>query len=167
MLERQNPSTVRKFLESINVRYEYFEHAPVETMEDCKEVAKTTGADFCKNLFLQNRQGTEYFLLLIDQDKKFRTAEVSKLIGKARLSFGSQDKLYEYLGVAPGAITPLGLIFDSEQKVTVLIDKALIKMDKVSVHPLVNNATVTLKTADITGTLMKATGHEPIFIEIN
>lgn len=136
-------------------------------MEDCKEVAKTTGADFCKNLFLQNRQGTEYFLLLIDQDKKFRTAEVSKLIGKARLSFGSQDKLYEYLGVAPGAITPLGLIFDSEQKVTVLIDKALIKMDKVSVHPLVNNATVTLKTADVTGTLMKATGHEPIFIEIN
>lgn len=136
-------------------------------MEDCKEVAKTTGADFCKNLFLQNRQGTEYFLLLIDQDKKFRTAEVSKLIGKARLSFGSQDKLYEYLGVAPGAITPLGLIFDSEQKVTVLIDKALIKMDKVSVHPLVNNATVTLKTADVIGVLMEATGHTPIFIEIN
>lgn len=136
-------------------------------MEDCKEVAKTTGADFCKNLFLQNRQGTEYFLLLIDQDKKFRTAEVSKLIGKARLSFGSQDKLYEYLGVAPGAITPLGLIFDSEQKVTVIIDKALIKMDKVSVHPLVNNATVTLKTADVIGVLMEATGHTPIFIEIN
>lgn len=136
-------------------------------MEDCKEVAKTTGADFCKNLFLQNRQGTEYFLLLIDQDKKFRTAEVSKLIGKARLSFGSQDKLYEYLGVAPGAITPFGLIFDSEQKVTVLIDKALIKMDKVSVHPLVNNATVTLKTADVIGVLMEATGHTPIFIEIN
>ncbi len=166
MLERQNPLTVKEYLDKLGVEYEYFEHSAVETMEDCKEVAKTTKADFCKNLFLQNRQGTEYFLLLIDQDKKFRTAEVSKLIGRARLSFGSKERLYEYLGVAPGAITPLGLIFDKEQKVTVLIDKALIKMDKLSVHPLVNDATVTLRTADVTETLMKATGHTPIFIEI-
>ena len=166
-MERENIASAKEFLDCIGVAYRFYEHEPVETMEDCKEVAKTSGAQFCKNLFLQNRQGTEFYLLLIDQDKKFRTAEVSKLIGKSRLSFGSSEKLYKYLGVHGGAITPVGLMFDTSNKVQVLIDRSLLDMEEISVHPLVNNATVVLKTTDITRTLMKKTGHSPIFIEIN
>lgn len=166
-MERASIATATEFLDNHGIAYRLFNHNAVETMDDCKEVAKTTGAEFCKNLFLQNRQGTEYFLLLIDQNKKFRTAEVSKLIGKARLSFGDSDKLYEYLGVYPGAITPIGLIFDTDKVVNVLVDKALIKMDEISVHPLVNNATLVLKTKDILCSLMEVTGHKPVFIEIN
>ena len=165
-MERENVNSAKEFLDSIGIEYRFYEHFGVESMEDCKEVAKTTGADFCKNLFLQNRQGTEFYLLLIDQDKKFRTAEVSKLIGKSRLSFGSSEKLYEYLGVKGGAITPIGLMFDTAKKVQVLIDRSLLQSEEISVHPLVNTATMVLKTSDITRTLMDKTGHSPIFIEI-
>ncbi len=167
VVERESISSAKEFLDSLGISYRYYEHEPVETMEDCKEVAKTSGAEFCKNLFLQNRQGTEFYLLLIDQDKKFRTSEVSKLIGKSRLSFGNPEKLYEYLGVHGGAITPVGLMFDSSHKVQVLIDRSLLNMEEISVHPLVNYATLVLKTTDITRTLMEKTGHSPIFIEIN
>ena len=165
-MERESIESAKEFLDGLNINYRFYKHDPVESMEDCKEVAKTTGAQFCKNLFLQNRQGTEFYLLLIDQDKKFRTAEVSKLIGKSRLSFGNSEKLYEYLGVRGGAITPLGLMFDKEHKVQVLIDRSLLSMEEISVHPLVNYATVVLKTTDITRTLMEKTGHNHIFIEI-
>ena len=166
-MERESISSAKEFLDSLGIEYRFYEHEPVENMDDCKEVAKISGAQFCKNLFLQNRQGTEFYLLLIDQDKKFRTAEVSKLIGKSRLSFGSPDKLYEYLGVHGGAITPVGLMFDTSHKVQVLIDRSLLDMKEISVHPLVNNATLVIKTTDITRTLMDKTGHSPIFIEIN
>lgn len=166
-MERASSRTAERFLDDNGIEYRYYRHDKVNNMEDCKAVAKLTGADFCKNLFLQNRQGTEYFLLLIEQDKKFKTAEVSKLIKRSRLSFGSSEKLYEYLGIYSGAITPLGLIFDTNKKVIVLIDKTLMEMEEISVHPLVNDATVVLKTKDIADKLMKITGHEPIFIEIN
>ena len=165
-MERESIESAKQFLDSLGITYRFYEHAPVESMDDCKEVAKTTGAQFCKNLFLQNRQGTEFYLLLIDQDKMFRTADVSKKIGKSRLSFGNSEKLYEYLGVHGGAITPVGLMFDTGHKVQVLIDRSLLSMDEISVHPLVNHATVVLKTTDITRTLMEKTGHDPIFIEI-
>lgn len=157
--------TVINYLLEYSIEYTLKTHSVVETMDECTIIAKQMNCKYFKNLFLCNRQKTEYFLLLIAENKQFRTADVSKKIGKARLSFGDSDKLYEYLGVCGGAITPLGLIFDTENKVQVIIDSEVLTMDELLMHPLVNTATIKLRVMDMMK-IIKQTGHEPVIVEI-
>lgn len=110
-MERNSPQAIYDLLKEWGIEFKSMAHPEAATMEDCKAIGEKLGAPFCKNLFLANRQQTEFFLLLIGEDKKFRTAEVSKKIGRSRLSFGNEDKLYQALGVRPGSISPLGLVF--------------------------------------------------------
>ena len=98
------------------VPYTMVEHAPALGMDDLPPIVQKLGPPFFRNLFLCNRQKTEFYLLLIVGDKPFRTAEVSKKLGVSRLSFGDADTLYDMLGVTPGAVNPLSLIFDPDKK---------------------------------------------------
>lgn len=138
-----------EYLEKEKVEYIFYSHPKVETMEDCLAVEEKIGTIVFKNLFLQNRQGTEYFLLLMMGHKKFVTSKVSKALGKSRLSFGNKEKLKELLGVEPGAITPLGLIFDKKNVVNIVIDEEIYAYEWVGVHPGVNNAMIKMRFSDL------------------
>lgn len=140
---------VYEALAALNIPYERIEHGEARTMDALTEVDAAMGADHCKNLFLCNRQGTEFYLLLLGGEKKFRTAEVSKQLGVARLSFASAEKLDEYLGLEPGSVTPMGLINDRERRVTVLIDRDLRKAERIMVHPNVCTASICLSGEDL------------------
>ena len=70
-------------------------------MEVCEEIDKTLGATICKNLFLCNRQKTDFYLLMIPGDKTFKTKELSHQIGSARLSFASPQDMEKYLDITP------------------------------------------------------------------
>ena len=85
------------FLESLGVEFERVDHSPAMTMEICAEIDKILGATICKNLFLCNRQQTDFYLLLMPGDKPFKTKELSGQLGVARLSFASGEKMEEYL----------------------------------------------------------------------
>ncbi|WP_458861852.1 prolyl-tRNA synthetase associated domain-containing protein [Acidaminobacterium chupaoyuni] len=165
-LQRACPQTIYQVLEELNIPYKALEHEEAATMEDCKAIGEKLGAEFCKNLFLANRQQTEFYLLLIGEDKKFRTAEVSKKIGKARLSFGNEEKLYELLGVHPGSISPMGLIFDPQHTVHLLIDRDVAKLDSFCVHPCKNTASVAIGMKDFQEVFLQHTGHIPEYLEI-
>lgn len=162
-LEKQE---VLNYLAELNIDYQLFEHAEVASMDDCKKINKIAGAKLCKNLFLQNRQGTEFYLLLMDGDKRFKTAEVSKKINKSRLSFGTPKMLSELLNEYGGAINPLGLIYDKENSVNVIIDKTLLGGKYICFHPMVNTASVKIKTDDFICKFLPKTKHTPIIIEI-
>lgn len=165
-MNRSDPNEIYRLLEQLAIPYSRTEHPEASSMEDLAAVEVELGAPFCKNLFLCNRQKTSFYLLLIREDKRFRTAEVSKLIGASRLSFGEADKLYELLGVRPGAITPLGLVFDREKQVRLLVDRDLLSCDEICVHPCVNTASVALKTSDLFEKYFPFTGHTPQLLEI-
>ena len=111
-MNRADPQSICRLLETLRIPYRMVEHPAAGAMEDLVAVEERLGVRICKNLFLCNRQKTVFYLLLIPADKRFKTSVVSKLIGSSRLSFGEEDKLYELLGVRPGSITPLGLVFD-------------------------------------------------------
>ncbi|MPM93207.1 Prolyl-tRNA editing protein ProX [bioreactor metagenome] len=136
-------------------------------MEDCREIDSQMGGgvSYCKNLFLCNRQMTEFYLLLIGIDKKFRTAEVSKQIGASRLSFGASEKLSELLGEKPGAVSPLGLLFDKRKAITVLIDSDVTAQKRVCVHPCVNTASVILSSDDLIK-YIRACGNDIKYVTI-
>lgn len=165
-MNRCDPQSVYAQLEELKIAYRKVEHPEAGSMEELTEAEKQLGAVICKNLFLCNRQKTVFYLLLIRADKRFKTSVVSKLIGSSRLSFGEADKLYELLGVYPGSITPLGLAFDKEHQVNLLVDRDVLALEEIGMHPLVNTASLAMKTEDLMKIYFPFTGHEPRILEI-
>lgn len=147
------------FLDTLGVAYERIDHEAADTMEVCAEIDKALGALICKNLFLCNRQGTDFYLLMMPGDKPFKTKELSSQIGSARLSFARREKMLEYLDILPGAVSVLGLANDRAHRVQLLVDEDVLRGEYVGCHPCVNTTSLKIKTADIFEKILPATGH--------
>ena len=114
--DRRQPREARvyDYLDGLGIEYQRVDHAPAQTMEDCKAIDEVLGTAMCKNLFLCNRQKTNFYLLLMPADKPFKTKELSAQINAARLSFASEEYMLKYLDILPGAVSVLGLMNDGE-----------------------------------------------------
>ena len=153
-------------LDRLNILYERVEHDAAMTIDDCYNVDKVLGTELCKNLFLTNSAKTSYYLLLLPGDKAFKTKEVSRQIGSTRLSFGSFEKMEEFLNLTPGSVTVMGLMYDKEHKVNLLIDEELKDKEYICFHPNINTGSVKAKTEDIFGKFLTYTGHTPVYVKI-
>lgn len=111
------------FLDRLGVDYQRVDHDPAETMAVCEEIDRVLDAMICKNLFLCNRQQTDFYLLMIPGNKVFKTKDLSHQLGVARLSFGSAEKMGELLDVHPGSVSVLALMNDPENRVRLLMDE--------------------------------------------
>lgn len=154
-----------ELLDSLGVEYARVDHEHADTIEACHEIESTLGALICKNLFLTNRQQTEYYLLLMPGDKPFKTKLLSKQIGTARLSFASPEHMERYLDITPGSVSVLGLMNDGG-KVHLVIDRDLLKDEFIGCHPCINTSTLRLRTEDVIGKLLPAVGHEYSLVEL-
>ena len=148
-----------ELLDQLGIPYERVDHAPAETMELCREIDAVLGAPICKNLFLCNRQGTVFYLLMMPGDKPFKTKELSAQIGSARLSFASPEKMLEYLDIRPGAVSVMGLMNDTTGAVQLLVDEDVLKGEFVGCHPCVNTSSLKLSTKDLFERFLPAVGH--------
>ncbi|MBO5415789.1 MAG: prolyl-tRNA synthetase associated domain-containing protein [Clostridia bacterium] len=153
-------------LDKLGIKYGRVDHAAAWTMEDCIEIDRALGVAMCKNLFLCNRQKTDFYLLLMPSDKPFRTKELSSQLGVARLSFAAEADMERYLGLLPGAVSVLGLMNDSGRDVRLLIDEDLRECEYIGAHPCVNTSSLKIKTEDILRVFLGATGHEPTFVTL-
>lgn len=130
-------------------------------MTDCLALGLAPDVAYCKNLFLCNRQQTQFYLLLALPDKAFRTADVSKQLSVSRLSFAPERLLPDYLGLLAGAVSPFGLLFDPQARVRLLVDADLSRYARAAFHPCVNTATVVLSTRDFFDVFLPHTQHVP------
>ena len=85
----------RELLETLGIDCVSVDHPHADTIADCMDAEAVLGAHICKNLFLTNRQQTEFYLLLMPGDKPFKTKLLSKQLGTARLSFASPQHMEE------------------------------------------------------------------------
>ena len=154
------------YLDRLGISYRRVDHAAAETMEACAEIDTVLGVKMCKNLFLCNRQKTDFYLLLMEPDKPFKTKYLSQQIGSARLSFASAEDLAEKLGVTPGSATVLGLMNDTEHHVRLLMDRPIYESEYIGCHPCICTGTVKLKTADVLNILLPHTGHQPTVVDL-
>lgn len=137
---------VYEVLEKLNIHYEKIEHDSVYTVEEAQKIKSEICGIGCKNLFLKNKHN-KYYLYMLREDKRADLKNLSRILECGRLSFGSEDELYECLKLKRGSVTPLGIIND-DSKVIVILDKEL-KGEKILVHPNINTATVSLKYEDL------------------
>ena len=105
-------------LEELGIPFDRVDHDPAEDMADCAVISQALGADICKNLLLTPRNRSAFYLLAMPGDKPFVTKDLSKQIGSSRLSFATAEDLEQLLGVQPGSASVLGLLNDTEHRVT-------------------------------------------------
>lgn len=157
---------VYDFLDSLGISYERVDHDTVGTIADCEEIDRTLGIEICKNLFLCNRQKTAYYLLLIPGSKALRTKELSVQIPTSRLSFGSGEDMEKYLNVTPGSATVMGLLFDPEQKVQLLVDEEIFAQEEFGCHPCINTSSIKMRTEEVFEKILPALGREWITVKL-
>ena len=159
---------VYDFLDKLSVTYQRVDHEAAMTMEACEEIDRTLGDDtaICKNLFLCNRQETNFYLLLMPGDKPFKTKDLSAQIGSARLSFAKPEYMEKYLDITPGSVSVLGLMNDHEKKVQLLIDEDVLTGEYIGCHPCINTSSLRLLTKDLVEKIIPAMEHEPTIVKL-
>jgi Ala-tRNA(Pro) deacylase len=147
------------YLDRLGISYSRTDHDRADNMEACNVIDAVLGVIICKNLFLCNRQKTNFYLLMMPGDKKFKTKELSSQIGSARLSFAEPEDMLKYLDIEPGAVSIMGLMNDREHAVQLLIDEDVLRDEYLGCHPCVCTSSLKIRTADVMEKFLPATGH--------
>ena len=154
------------FLDSLGIEYFRMDHEHADTISDCELVEGMLGCKICKNLFLANRQQTDFYLLIMPGEKPFKTKLLSKQIGSARLSFASPDHMEQYLDITPGSVSVLGLMNDRKHKVHLLIDRDLLTEENFGCHPCINTSSLRFATEELLNTILPAIPVTPTYVEL-
>ena len=157
---------VYELLEKLEIPYLRVDHEAAATVDDCHDVDEALGIHICKNLFLCNRQKTDFYLLMMPGLKKFKTKELSAQLGTARLSFAEAEYMEEFLNIMPGSVSVMGLMNDKEHRVRLLIDRELLQDEFVGCHPCVNTASLKIRMKDILEKFLPHVGHDYTAVEL-
>jgi Ala-tRNA(Pro) deacylase len=140
---------IQKFLQEHGIPFARHEHAPVFTCEDAAVHLKGLSGRGSKNLFLRNKKGDKHVLVSVSEEKRVDLKSLGERLKIGRPSFGSSERLQQYLGVEPGSVSVLGLINDTAKVVEPYIDRDLWISEAIHYHPLVNTATLVISPKGI------------------
>ena len=153
-------------LDALGISYTRADHDAADTIADCDVVSEVLGISICKNLFLCNRQETNFYLLLMPGDKPFKTKDLSAQINSARLSFAKPEYMEKYLDITPGSVSVMGLMNDHDKKVQLLIDKDVMKNPYFGCHPCINTSSLKFTTEDLKNKIIPELEHAPLMVNL-
>jgi len=156
----KTPDELFAFLDSLAVKHATVKHPPLFTVEQSRALRGQIPGGHTKNLFLRDKKH-ELYLVVALEDASVDLKSLHRTLGATgRFSFGSSDLLREVWGVEPGAVTPFGAINDTQARVTVVLDAAMMENETLNYHPLVNTMTTSIARGDLVK-FLEATGHLP------
>ena len=153
-------------LAQLEIPFTRVDHEPAFTMEDCAAISEALDVHICKNLLLTPRNRSAFYLLCLPAENSFSTKDFSKLIGSSRLSFATEEDLVALLGCRAGSASVLGLMNDTEHRVTLAIDRAVAGDEWFGCHPCKNTSSLRLKTRDVLEKFLPDTGHEAVIVDL-
>ena len=156
---------IYEFLDNDNIEYQRHDHPPVFTVEDVHRLTPDLPGAKTKNLFLRDKKGSRHFLVVVPADKRINLKEIPKVLESSKISFGSPDRLMEYLGITPGSVSLFAIVNDQKTRVEVIIDESLWASEAFQFHPLVNTSTLVI-SRDSVKRFLDATGHEVKILDI-
>jgi Ala-tRNA(Pro) deacylase len=159
------PADLFIFLDQLEISYHTAHHPALFTVDQSQALRGQIPGGHSKNLFLKDKKGA-LFLLVALEDATIDLKTLQHSLGSARFSFGSADLLHATLGVEPGAVTPFAAINDNEQKVTIILDAAMMEHERLNFHPLANTMTTSIGREDLLK-FLEATGHRARVVPIS
>lgn len=151
-------------LAHLGIEYRLYHHQPVFTVEESLDIERDMPGAHCRNLFVRDKKET-MFLVVARNETMIDLKKLSGLLDCGRLSFGSAERLWAYLGVRPGSVCPFAIINDKDCAVTIVLDKAMMASDIVNYHPMENHMTIGLTPDDLMMFIRHA-GHEPLILDL-
>ena len=147
------------------IAYVHNTHPPLYTVEDSKQLRGDLPGAHVKNMFLKDKKG-QLWLVTCLEHRKIRIRDLEKQIGAAKASFGKPELLWEALGIKPGAVSPFGLINDTDHQVNMVLDQQMLEVDPINAHPLHNEATTAIGATDFRK-FFDITGHAPTIVDFD
>ena len=151
-------------LREFNIPFEKYEHPAVFTCEEAERMAGHVPGMPAKNLFLESEKSGKCYLVTLTYNKRANLRHLREFLNEKKIHFGSPEKLLATLGVSPGSVSPLGMINETEQEVTFVLDRDFLNEEKINFHPNANTASLVTTVPDFLR-LMRELGHEPIFYD--
>ncbi|KAA0581587.1 prolyl-tRNA synthetase associated domain-containing protein [Azospirillum sp. Sh1] len=158
-----SPDQLLVRLDALGIQATTHSHPPLHTVEESKALRGALPGGHCKNLFLKDKKD-QHWLVVALEDAQVDLNRLDKVIGSARLSFASAERLWRFLGIRPGSVTPFALVNDTERKVRVVLQQAMMEHDLLNYHPLLNDRTTAIRRDDLLR-FIRACGHEPAIVE--
>jgi len=154
------------FLDRLGIATETTAHPPVFTVDDAQRLRGAIPGGHCKCLFLKDKKGG-LWLVVADEARRIDLTALARRLGAPRFSFGRPELLREALGVEPGSVTPFALINDrARHRVRVVLDAAMLANARLNYHPLANDATTTIASADLRA-FVAACGHAAYITDLD
>lgn len=147
---QMNPQreTVLTIFENLGISYQLYEHPPLPTIEEAVKYWKDIRASHCKNIFFRNHKGKRHYLVVLEHKATLDIHDLEKRLKQGKLSFASAQRLYRYLKLEAGSVSPYGLINDTENHVHLFLDENLKNAERISFHPNENTSTVVTDFSD-------------------
>ncbi|PNE29262.1 prolyl-tRNA editing protein [Tannerella sp. oral taxon 808] len=143
------PPALYTLLQQLNIPFDYIEHPPLPTLATAQHYLHGHDVNLCKNLFFRNHKGNRHYLVILAGDSSMDIHAIEHRLHEGKLTFASPHRMQHYLGVAPGSVTPFGLIHDTEHHVRLFLDQNLRHTPRLSFHPCLNTASLTLAREDL------------------
>lgn len=159
------PDALLARLDELGIAYTLHHHKAVYTVAESEAVDADIPGTHCRNFFLRDKKKRN-FLLSLQNATEVDMKKLAPLIGGTNLSFGSADRLWEYLGVRPGSVCPYAITNDTNNDVTMILDASMMDHDILNFHPLINTMTISVKPADIVR-FIESTGHTPHIMDLS
>jgi len=153
------------YLDSNHISYQRLTHPAVYTCEQAERFRPKSQGVSTKNLFLADKKQANFYLVMLACEKRLDISQLGQRLGSSKLHFGNEARLLEFLGVTPGAVTVLGLVNDTGQRVSLFVDRQIWGEEYFLCHPLVNTATLLLAKPSLVK-FFELTDHKPHIIDI-
>lgn len=158
------PEELLQRLAELGIETTLYEHPPLGTVEESRQLRGDIPGGHCKNLFLRTKKKIPWLVVTLE-DRQINLKVLAQQLGTGNLSFGSPDRLMQVLGVSPGEVTPFALMNDVAAQVNVVLDQEMLTYNPLNYHPLVNTATLSVSPEHLL-TFIRACGHDPQIVAL-
>jgi len=135
-----------EILDSLKVEYTNYEHVPVHSCNDAKWI--DIPWQRVKSLLIRNKKTTNFYMVVLEDDKKLETNKVREIFNDSKMSFFEEDLMMEKIWLKPWSVSPFALINNTDKDIKVVFDKTL-KWILIWFHPLQNDNTIVLNMDDV------------------
>ncbi len=160
-----SPESLMAHLKALGIEFSLHHHKAVFTVAEADAVDRDIEGTHCRNLFLRDKKKNN-FLVVLQNATQVDIKKLQPLIGADKLSFGSADRLWEYLGVRPGSVCPYAIINDTQKQVKIILDQSMMETQRVNYHPLINTMTIGCAPSDLVK-FIQSTGHTPHVVDLS
>ena len=148
--------SLKQWLADHNIYYFLHTHPAVFTVPEAKIHCGHIPGTHCKNLFLKNKKSGQLYLVTIPHDKRLDLNQFRRMISAPKIRFAEPEVLSEILGITAGAVSPIGLVNDTNDKVIFIVDEEIWNAKEICCHPNVNTETLQIPGSEFQK-LIKAT----------